>query len=127
VTEDNEPATLAQRVAGGCSVTALLVIAAAVLGAVHPYAIVVVAVVALVLWVRVNERRIAKINNPSPTDPSPDRGPVKGAGEGIRRVDTLANGAGYIVHPQPTPVGPQDIETDRRPSLLERLERWAER
>jgi hypothetical protein len=44
-------------VAGGCSVTALLVIAAAVLGAVHPYAIVVVAVVALVLCCAVQSAR----------------------------------------------------------------------
>lgn len=127
MSDDIEPVTGAQRVAGGCSAVALLAILAGVLAAVHPYAIVAVAAVALVLWIRVNERRIAKINNPSPTGSAPGQGRVRGAGEGVRRVDILANGAGYIVHPEPTPVGPEQIETDDRPSLLERLERWSEK
>lgn len=125
MSDDIEPVTGAQRVAGGCAAVALLAILAGVLSAVHPYAIVAVAVVALILWIRVNERRIAKINNPSPTGSAPGQGGPGGVGEGVRRVDVLANGAGYIVHPEPTPVGPE--KTDRRPSLLERLERWAER
>lgn len=68
------PVTTGQRVAGGC---AALVLASLVTGgawAAHPYAALAVVAVALGVWVRVNERRIAKSGHQEVTQgplPSP--------------------------------------------------------
>jgi len=61
-------------------------------------------------WIIINERRI-KIHNPSPTEETPDRVPYTGRGsgfEGVERVDEIAGGAGWIVHPVPTPVNEEE-------------------
>ena len=44
-----------------------------------------------------------KINNPSPTGAGAPQEGVSAVGEGVRRVDSYAGGAMYIIHPEPVP------------------------